>query len=212
MHYAGEPMRHRLRAAVLVGLAATSTVEARAQAACPTEARAGKSLELSSASGRRNVQTLLDGGRVRIAEQNPASPTSFPRTTVALRGLLGLQIETGGSKASIDYGAPAEALFPLAVGRQHVIEYASQIGGGTPLKARMAMAIIEPVRHEIGGCAYDALLVVRFSEFEDGRRTPMRYDVYVPRLQAVLKSTLLDEEKRAIIEGETFEFETIVEK
>jgi hypothetical protein len=166
--------------------------------ACPAAAVAGQGITLS-----------LDGNRVRLSESNPAAPKSFPREAVLLHGLLPLESRSPSARSRTVYAPEAERMFPLAPGKEHEVAYTSQIEGRPPVRARLALAVVEALQHTIGTCTYDALLIARISEFESGHRTPVRYDVYVPALQAVVKSTMFDEESRAIVEQETFEAEKI---
>ena len=200
-----------IMAALLAGTAMPRP--AAAQAACPKEAVTGKGLVLESATaGRKTEIAWLDRGQVKVVEHNPAAPRSFPRELVTVRGLLGVQTSSPSGTAKLSYETPVEGIFPLEPGNQHELLYASQVEGKPALKGRMGVAVIEALEHMIGECTYQALLVARFSVFDNGDRTPVRYDVYVPQLQAVLKSTLFDESRNAVIEQETFEFETITAK
>ena len=199
-----------IMAAILTGTATPQL--AVAQAACPKEAVTGKGVVLESAIGRKTEIAWLDRGQVKVVEHNTAAPRSFPRELVTLRGLLGVQTSTPSGDAKLSYQTPLEGIFPLEPGKQHEIAYSSQVEGKPALKGRMALAVFEALEHKIGACTYQALLVARFSVFDNGDRTPVRYDVYVPQLQAVLKSTLFDESRNSVIEQETFEFETITAK
>lgn len=194
--------------AILVWLAAVAG-DANAQTTCPKAAETSKGLSLADAFGRKAEITWQAGNRVRVAEANPAVPRNFPREIIAFRGLMGLETAGPSGKARVSYQTAAESIFPLTVGKQHDLAYTSHVEGQAPLKGVMKIAVIEALQHKIGSCSYEALLVGRYSVFEDGRLTPMRYDVYVPALQAVLKSTLFDETTKAIIEAETYEYETI---
>lgn len=190
----------------------TLLVSALPGLACPSAVMPGKSITLSSADGRSSSVSWLDKGRTRLEEVNPAAPKSFPRETVLSQGLLALDVKSPSARSRITYAPDAERVFPLAPGKEHEIAYTSEVEGRPPLKARMIIAVTEALQHKIGDCSYDALLVVRISEFENGQRTPVRYDVYVPSLQAILKSTMFDEANNAIVEQESFEFEKLAEK
>jgi hypothetical protein len=172
----------------------------------------GKGIALSSADGRSSILSWLEKDRTRLEEVNPVAPKSFPRETVLSHGLLALEVKSPSARSRTTYAAEADRVFPLAPGKEHEIAYTSEVEGRPPLKARMVIAVTEALQHKIGDCSYDALLVVRISEFENGQRTPVRYDVYVPALQAILKSTMFDEANNAIVEQESFEFEKLAEK
>ncbi len=184
-------------------------VAASAQTPCPASAAVGKGLSLSSPDGRKSEITWLADNRVKVNEHAPDGVRGFPRETITARGLLGLEVVSPVSKARVTYGTPPDKVFPLDVGQQHILEYQSQVEGGTALKGTMAVAVLEKLEHKIGECAYEALLVARLSQFADGRQTPTRYEVYVPTLQVVVKSTLFDDASQSIIASETFEYETI---
>jgi len=180
--------------------------------ACPSAAAVGRGITLSSSDGRSATIAWLDANRVRLTEANPAAPKSFPRETVLIYGLLVSDTRSPSARSRMTFTTEAERIFPLAPGTEHEIAYASEVEGRPPLKGRMAIAVTEALQHKVGACTYDALLVARISEFENGQRTPIRYDVYVPALQAIVKSTMFDEANNAIVEQESFEFEAIAEK
>ncbi len=198
-------------AALLLSIIATGGT-ATAQPACPKAVEAGKGIVLTSPDGRKSELRWLAGNRVRVIEENPNVPRGFPRETLTVQGLLGVEVSSASTKAKVDYQPGGDTIFPLALGKQHELTYSSRVEGQQPLQGRMIIAVLEQLEHKIGACTYEALLVARLSELDGGRRTPMRYDVYVPALQAVLKSTLFDEAANAIIETETYEFETIAAK
>ncbi len=204
------PLLRGARAVSLVcALASCAAADAAAQApACPKAAETGRAITLSGADGRRSEISWLAGERVRIAEQNPASRT-FPRETIAVRGLVGVEMTRPSGKVILQFAQPPESLFPLAIGKQHEIAYVAQTDGQPAIKARMTVAAVEALQHAVGACTYDALLVGFITEFEGGRQTPIRYDVYVPALQLVLKSTTFDAAANTILEAESFEFDTI---
>lgn len=207
--------RQRRRSPLALLAIATASVSAALSfpaLACPAAAVIGKSLALSSPDGRSNALSWLDGSRVRLIEGSRAAPKSFPRDTLLLQGLLALETASPTAKSRTTYAPGVEAIFPLVPGKDHEIAYTSQVEGQPPLKARLLLAVPEALQHKIGDCTYEALLVVRMSEFENGQRTPVRYDVYVPALRAILKSTVFDETNNLIVEQESFEFETIAEK
>ena len=198
-----------LRIVLLASAIALLPVAATAQGACPTAATPGKSIALASPDGRKSEITWLADHRVNVIEHAPDGVRGFPRETITARGLLGLEVVSPVSKARVTYATPPDMIFPLEVGRQHLLEYESQVEGGATLRGTMAVAVLEQLEHKIGECAYQALLVARVSQFADGRQTPTRYEVYVPVLQAVAKSTLFDDASQSIIASETFEYETI---
>ena len=134
---------------------------------------------------------------------------SFPRETIALRGLIGVELTRPSGKAQIKFETPLDPLFPLKVGAQHELVYAAHIEGDKPIRARMTIAAVEALRHVIGTCTYEALLVGSVTQFENGAQTPLRYDVYLPALQAVVKSTTFDAATNALLELESFEFDSI---
>ena len=206
----GRAWRFGLVQLALASALCGASVEARGQAQtpCPKEAQASKSIELSSRDGRKSVITWLDGNRTRIVEPN-AKPV---REITLVRGLLALEIARPDAKARITYLSPTDPLFPLRVGQQHEIAYVSQVEGQKAFKGIMTIAVVEAVQHAIGACTYDAVLLGRFSAFEDGKVSAMRYDVYAPALQAVLKSAVFDDAGKAVIEAETFEFDAIVQQ
>ena len=184
---------------------------ALSQSNCPKSAEAGKSIILTGLDGRRSKISWLAGDRVRIVEQNPASRT-FPRETIAVRGLVGIEMSRPSGKVSLQFAQPPDSLFPLAVGKQTEIAYVAQTDGQPPIKARMTVAAVEALQHKIGACAYEALLVGTITEFEGGKQTPIRYDVYVPMLHAVVKSTTFDAAANTILEAESFEFDAIASR
>jgi hypothetical protein len=191
-------------------VAAVAAPPSTAQPACPRAVETGRGIELATTGGGRTaVLTWLDAERVRIAELSPSSPRSFPRETIAVRGLIGVDLSWPGSKVRLEFAAPLGALFPLVPGRQHELDYVAAREGRPPLKGRMTLAVIEPLQHTVGVCTYDALLIGSVSTFEDGTQSPMRYDVYVPALHAVVKSTMFAVETHALLEQETFEFDSI---
>lgn len=203
-------MRPLLSVIVALATASVSALHpAAAQPACPSSAAAGSSITLSASHGRSSVLTWLDNVRVRITEQNPAAARTFPRETIAIRGLIATELSWPGSKVRLEFAAPLEELFPLVPGRQHEFAYVALRDGQPPLKARMTLAVIEQLTHAVGACSYEAVLVGSVSTFEDGTQSPMRYDVYVPALSAVVKSTMFAVETHALLEQETFEFESI---
>lgn len=112
-------------------------------------------------------------------------------------------------KVSLQFEQPPESLFPLAIGKQHQITYVVRTDGEPPIKARMTVAAVEALQHAIGACTYEALLVGFLTEFDGGKQTPIRYDVYIPALQAVVKSTTFDAAANTILEAESFEFDAI---
>lgn len=179
--------------------------------ACPSAPVAGKGITLSSADGRSSGLSWLEANRVRLIEINPAAPKSFPRETLLLHGLLPLQSKSPSAGSRTVYAPEVERIFPLAPGKEFEIAYTSEVEGRPPLKARLALAVVEALQHKVDTCTYDALLIARISEFENGNRTPVRYDVYVPALQAVVKSTMFDEASNAIVEQESFEAEKIAD-
>jgi len=197
--------------AALLAIVAVPIGFSQAQPACPAAATPGNSITLTGLDGRRSEISWLAGDRVRIAEQNPASRT-FPRETVAVRGLVGVEMTRPSGKVSLQFAQPPESLFPLTVGKQTEIAYAVQTDGQPPIKARMTVAAVEAFQHAIGACTYDAVLVGTITEFEGGKQTPVRYDVYVPALQAVVKSTTFDAAANTILEPESFEFDAIVSR
>ena len=196
-------------AAALAVLSAAVPADARAQSDCPSGNQAAKGLVLTAPSGRRAELTWLPGGSVRIAETHASAPRSFPRETIASRGLIGTDLAWPGSKVQLKFDAPLDGLFPLVVGRQHELSYVAHRAGQPPLKGLLTLAVVEALRHAIGKCEYDAVLVASISAFEDGTQTPMRYDVYVPALQSVVKSTMFDSARNMVLEQESFEFEDI---
>lgn len=198
------------RTAMAVGvLAFCFAGEASAQSpTCPKAAEMGKGVSLTGLDGRRSEITWLAGDRVRIAEQNPASRT-FPREMIAVRGLVGVEMTRPSGKVTFQFAQPPESVFPLTVGKQSEIVYMVQTDGQPPIKARMMVAAVEALQHTVGACTYDALLVGSITEFEGGKQTPIRYDVYVPALQAVVKSTTFDAGANTILEAESFEFDAI---
>lgn len=204
------PSMRRARAAFwMCALASWAAADAHAQApACPNAAETGKAIALTGAGGRRSEVSWLAGGRVRIAEQNPASRT-FPRETIAVRGLVGVEMVRPSGKVSLQFEHPLESLFPLAIGKQSQISYIVQTDGEPPIKARMTVAAVEALQHSIGACTYEALLIGFITEFDGGKQTPIRYDVYIPALQAVVKSTTFDAAANTILEAESFEFDAI---
>lgn len=179
---------------------------------CPKGIAPGQGVVLSSPDGRKTEITWLADGRVRVAEQNPAAPSAFPRETITLQGLIGLEMAGPSNKAKVTYDKAVDGVFPLTVGKEFALGYSSRVEGQKPLEGRMTVAVLEEAEQQIGGCTYRVLLVARFSELGGGKRTPVRYDVYAPQLQAVLKSILFDEAGEGLIEPETFEFETIAAK
>ena len=202
-------MRSARAALVIGGLAVCFTTDASAQSpTCPKSAETGKSIALTGLDGRRSEISWLADDRVRIAEQNPAART-FPRETIAVRGLVGVEMTRPSGKVSLQFAQPPDSLFPLTVGKQTEIAYVVQTEGQPPIKARMTVAAVEALQHAIGACTYDALLVGSITEFEGGKQTPVRYDVYVPALQAVVKSTTFDAAANTILEAESFEFDAI---
>ena len=198
------------RTAMAVGvLAFCFAGEASAQSpTCPKAAEMGKGVSLTGLDGRRSEITWLAGDRVRIAEQNPASRT-FPREMIAVRGLVGVEMTRPSGKVTFQFAQPPESVFPLTVGKQSEIVYMVQTDGQPPIKARMTVSAVEALQHTVGACTYDALLVGSITEFEGGKQTPIRYDVYVPALQAVVKSTTFDAGANTILEAESFEFDAI---
>lgn len=205
-------IRSALAALPMIALACGHPIGVWAQtASCPKGASSGKSITFTGTDGRRSEISWLSGDRVRISEQNAASRT-FPRETIAVRGLVGIEMTRPSGKVAFQFAQPPESLFPLTVGKQAEIAYVVQTAGQPPIKARMTVAAVEALQHAIGGCTYDALLVGSVTEFEGGKQTPIRYDVYVPALQAVVKSTTFDAAANTILEAESFEFDTIASR
>lgn len=181
---------------------------ALSQSTCPKVASSGKSIALTATDGRRSEISWLAGDRVRITEQNATSRT-FPRETIAVRGLIGTEMTRPSGKVTFQFAQLPDSLFPLTVGKQSEIAYTVQTDGQPPIKARMTVAAVEALQHTIGACTCEALLVGTITEFEGGKQTPVRYDVYVPALQAVVKSTTFDAAANTILEAESFEFDAI---
>lgn len=193
----------------MIALACGYPVDAWSQTdSCPKTAASGESITFTGSDGRRSEVSWLPGDRVLIAEQNPASRT-FPRETIAVHGLVGIEMTRPSGTVTFQFAQPPDSLFPLTVGKQSEIAYVVQTQGQPPIKARMTVAAVEALQHAIGACTYDALLVGSVTEFEGGKQTPIRYDVYVPALQTVVKSTTFDAAANTILEAESFEFDTI---
>jgi hypothetical protein len=184
---------------------------ALAQSSCPASAEPGRSVVLTSAAGRKSEITWLDANRVRIIEESPGSRT-FPRETISFRGLIGVELSRPTGTVRLQFSAPLEGLFPLVVGRQQQLDYSAGADGQPPIKARMTIAAIEPLKHGIGRCTFDALLIGSLIEFESGGQAPVRYDVYIPALQVVAKSTTFDAVTNSVLESESFEYDAISSK
>lgn len=204
-------MRRSSTALAALFAAVTLAASARAQPACPTAAQSGKALALSAPDGRKSEIAWLDGDRALITEQKPASRT-FPREALTFRGLVALEQTRPSGKAKLEFASPLASLFPLAIGKEHQLAYTVRAEGQQAIKARMTIAAVEALKQEIGKCTYDALLVGAVIEFEGGKQSPVRYDVYIPALQAVVKSTTFDAATNTILEAESFEYEAIAAK
>ena len=143
----------------LLAVASQGSPQAWAQSPCPTAAVTGKGITLSSPAGRTSDITWLADGRTRIADRNPAAPRNFPRETISFRGLIPVELTRPSGKAQLKFDGLLDTLFPLSLGKQHELYYVSEAAGRAPVRAKYALAVLEELKHTLGTCTYDAVLV-----------------------------------------------------